>query len=156
MEDIKTVGLGIGWQDQPVGSRFKTVGRTITETDLVNFISTTGMLEGLFTNIHEAEIKGGRLVPAALIYSMCEGLLVQGMLQGVGFAFLHMELDVKGPTFVGDTIHVVSEIIESRPSKGKPGLGMVRARNEVRKHDGTLVMVYTPLRLLKGSDYKPE
>ncbi len=50
MEKIETVGLGIPWEDLPVGRKFKTVGRTVTETDLVNFITCTGMLEVLFTN----------------------------------------------------------------------------------------------------------
>ncbi len=154
MSEIETVGLGKYWQELTPGRRFKTVGRTITETDLVNFISNTGMVEVIFTNINEAAIKGGRLVPAALIFSLAEGLLVQGMLQTVGFAFLNMELDIKGPAFVGDTIHVISEVTESRASKGKPGLGVVRTRNEVVKQDGSVVLVYTPLRLLKGNDFE--
>ena len=41
METIETVGLGIHWEDLPVGRKFKTVGRTVTEADLVNFISCT-------------------------------------------------------------------------------------------------------------------
>jgi len=160
MAEIQTVGLGIPWDELPVGRRFKTVGRTVTETDLVNFVAHSGMAEVLFTNIEHTKskgaIKGGRLVPAAMIYGMAEGLLVQAALQGVGFAFLNMEMDIKGPTFVGDTIHVVSEVIESRPSKGRPGLGLVRTRNEIVKQDGTVVMVYTPLRLLKGKDFKDD
>jgi acyl dehydratase len=49
---------------------------------------------------------------------------------------------------------VECEVIECRPSKGRPGLGLVRTRNRVIKHDGTEVMVYTPLRLVKGKEYK--
>jgi acyl dehydratase len=156
-EEIETVGLGIHWQDLPVGRKFKTVGRTVTEADVVNFISCTGMLEVLFTNVEflksESEIKG-RVAPGALVYTFCEGLLTQSVMQGVGFAFLHMELDVKGPTFVGDTIHVECEVLECRESKGKPGMGLVRTRNQVFKQDGTLVQVYTPLRLVKGRSHK--
>jgi acyl dehydratase len=65
-----------------------------------------------------------------------------------------MELDVKAPTFVGDTMHVECEVIECRESKSRPGLGLVRTRNRVFKQDGTLVQVYTPLRLVKGKSYK--
>lgn len=155
MEEIETLGLGIYWQDLPVGRRFKTVGRTFTEADLVNFISTTGMVEILFTNVIEAAAKGGRLIPAAQILSYAEGLLIQSVIQGRGEALLNMELDIKGPTYVGDTIHVECEVIESRASKGRPGLGLVRTRNQVVKQDGAVVMVYTPLRLIKGQDYKP-
>lgn len=144
------VGLGIGWEELPVGRRFRTVGRTITETDLVSFIATTGMLETLFT---KAPADGGRrLVPAALIYSLSEGLLIQAVLQGVGVAFLNMEMDIKGPTYVGDTLHVECEVIEARASQGRPGHGVVRTRNSVLKDCGTVVMVYTPLRLLRGRD----
>lgn len=154
---METVGIGIHWEDLPVGRKFRTVGRTVTESDLVGFINTTGMVEVLFTNTefleHESAIKG-RVVPGALVFTLCEGLLTQAVMQGVGFAFLHMELDVKAPTFVGDTIHVECEVIECRESKNRPGLGLVRTRNQVFKQDGTLVQVYTPLRMVKGKNYQ--
>ena len=154
---METVGIGIHWEDLPVGRKFRTVGRTVTEADLVGFINTTGMVEVLFTNTefleHESAIKG-RVVPGALVFTLCEGLLTQATMQGVGFAFLHMELDVKGPTFVGDTLHVECEVLECRESRNRPGLGLVRTRNEVFKQDGTLVQVYTPLRMVKGRNYR--
>lgn len=157
MEDIETIGLGIHWEDLPVGRKFKTVGRTVTEADLVNFISCTGMLEVLFTNVEflksGSAIKG-RVVPAALVYSFAEGLLVQAAMQNVGLAFLNMELDVKGPTFVGDTIHVECEVIENQESKKRPGLALVRTHNQIVKQDGSVVIVYTPLRMVKGRNYK--
>ncbi|MES2258558.1 MAG: MaoC family dehydratase N-terminal domain-containing protein [Pseudomonadota bacterium] len=157
MDTIETIGLGFTWEQLPVGRKFKTLGRTITEADIVNFISATGMLEVLFTNVEfltkEAGFKG-RLVPGGQVFCYAEGLLFQTALQGVGFAFLNMELDIKGPTFAGDTVYVECEVLESRASKGKPGLGLVRTRNRVYKQDGTLVMEYTPLRLVKGKDFK--
>ncbi len=66
-----------------------------------------------------------------------------------------MELDIKAPTFVGDTIHVECEVTECLESKKRPGLGLVRTRNQVIKQDGTVVLVYTPLRLVKGKNYHP-
>ncbi len=152
MNEIETIGTGFTWEELPVGRTFKTYGRTITEADIVNFISSTGMLEVLFTNtefLKEAGFKG-RLVPGGQVFCFAEGLLFQTALQGVGVAFLNMELDIKGPTFADDTLHVEVEVIESRPSKGKPGMGLVRTRNRVVKQDGSVVMVYTPLRLVKG------
>jgi acyl dehydratase len=157
METIETLGVGVHWEDLPVGRKFKTVGRTVTEADLVNFISCTGMLEVLFTNVEflktESAIKG-RVAPAALVYSFSEGLLIQAAMQSVGLAFLNMELDVKAPTFVGDTIHVECEVIECQESKRRPGVGLVRTRNQVVKQDGTEVIIYTPLRMVKGRNFK--
>jgi acyl dehydratase len=150
--DAKLLGKGLYWQDMAVGNRYRTFGRTITEPDLVNFISCTGMLEVLFTNeIYrqtESAIKG-RLVPGALVFSMAEGLVIPGTLQGTGMAFLGMELEIKLPTFVGDTISVLIEVTESRAaSKGDRGL--VRTRNTIRNQKNETVMIYSPVRMMKG------
>jgi acyl dehydratase len=153
-EQIEILGLGLTWEHLPVGRKFRTVGRTVTEADLVNFIGCTGMVEVLFTNTEHAEGGGaikGRLVPAALLYSFAEGLLIQATVQGVGLAFLNMDLAVKAPTFVGDTIHVHCEVIECRASKSRPGTGLVRTRNSIVKQDGTVCLEYSPLRLLRGA-----
>jgi len=97
---METVGLGFCFEDLPVGRQFKTIGRTVTEADITNFVNCTGMVEVLFTNLeflaHESDIKQ-RLAPAALVYAFAEGLLVQSTMQHTGFAFLHMELNVENP-----------------------------------------------------------
>jgi acyl dehydratase len=110
------------------------------------------MLELLFTNEvyrqTESAIKG-RLVPGALVFSFAEGLSIPATLQGTGMAFLGMELEIKAPTFVGDTIHVDIEVTEARAaSKGNRGL--VRTKNSVINQNGGIVMVYSPLRMMKG------
>ena len=59
----------------------------------------------------------GRVAPAALAYAFAEGLLVQATMQHTGLAFLNMTLDVKGPTFAGDTIHCEIEVIDLKPDE---------------------------------------
>ena len=147
---METLGLGLYFEDLPVGRQFKTIGRTVTEADITNFVNCTGMVEVLFTNTeflaHESDIKG-RPVPGALIYSFAEGLLLPTM-QDTGLAFLNATLDIKGPTVVGDTIHVECEVTEHRlASKGDRGL--VRFANKVINQRGETVLEYNPLRLLK-------
>ena len=149
---METVGLGFYFEDLPVGRRFQTIGRTVTETDIINFCNCTGNTEVLFTNVeflkHESDIKG-RPVPAPLTFSLSEGLLVQATMQHTAFAFLHMELDIETPVMAGDTIHVEVEVTEARRSRSRPNRGIVRTRNRVIKQDGTVAMVYTPLRMVK-------
>lgn len=150
---MHTVGLGLTWEELPVGQRFRTIGRTITESDLVAFINATGMVEVLFTDTEYAKAHapaGGRLVPAALAYCLAEGLLVQATLQHTGLAFLGMQFDVKAPTFVGDTIHVVVEVTESRATSKDPQRGLLRTRNDIVNQRGETVISYTPLRLAAG------
>jgi acyl dehydratase len=149
---METVGIGFHFEDLPVGRRFRTIGRTVTEADIVAFVNCTGMVEVLFTDLEflrtESDIRG-RPAPGALVYAFAEGLLVQATMQHTGFTFLGMELEVKAPVLAGDTIHVECEVIEARPSRSRPGRGLVRTRNHVVKQDGTVALVYTPLRMLK-------
>ncbi len=147
---MRTVGLGLAWEDLNVGDRFRTLARTITETDLVNFINTTGMVEVLFTDVEYAKThapEGGRLVPGALVYSIAEGLLVQSTLQRTGLAFLSMTFEVVAPTFVNDTIHVEVEVLESRATSKSTSRGLVRTTNNIINQRGETVITYSPLRL---------
>ena len=152
-DEGEILGLGLHFEDLPLGRRFRTIARTVTEPDLVNFIGVTGMAEVLFTDLeflaHESDIKR-RVVPAALVYAFAEGLLVHATMQHTGFAFLQMELTVETACAVGDTIHVAAEVIESRRSRSRPERGLVRTRNRVLKQDGTVALTYTPLRLIKA------
>ena len=138
----KSIGRGFSFADLRVGFRFRTHRRTIREADLVAFMTLTGLTEEIFA-VKEKK----QLVPGALVYSFAEGLLLPSM-QDTGIAFLGATLDIKGPTYVEDTIHVEGEVIEHRlASKGDRGL--VRFRIEVKKDSGETVLEYNPLRLLK-------
>ncbi len=152
---MKTIGLGLCWEDMPAGYQFKTIGRTITESDLVSFINASGMTEVLFTDktyAYKHAPGKGRVIPGALIFSISEGLIMQSTLQGTGLAFLKMDFDIKGPSFVGDTIHVEITVMESRPTSKDPHRGLVKTRNSVINQKGETVLVYTPLRLQTGRE----
>ena len=147
-EAIPVVGRGFCYEDLKPGFRFRTHRRTIAESDLAGFVNLTWLTEELFTVEDDAQraIKG-RPVPGALVYSFAEGLLLPTM-QDTGLAFLNATIDVKGPTLVGDTIHVESEVTEARlTSKGDRGL--VRFANKVVNQSGATVLEYNPLRMLK-------
>src|SRR3546814_3532838 len=90
-----------------------------------------------------------RVAPAALVYAMSEGLLIQATMQNTGLAFLNMDLNVEKPCMAGDTIHCEVEVIEVRPtSKGNRGL--VRTQNTVKNQKGETLLTYTPLRMIAG------
>ena len=147
----RTVGLGLTWEKLSLGRKFRTLVRTVTEADLINFICPTGMVEVLFTTFGpngDEDIKG-RLVPAAMSYFFAEGLLIKPTVQGVRLDILDMKLKVKGPKLVGDTNYVKVEEIKCRQSKS-PGTSLVRTRNSIVNQDGSVCNKYTPLRMLWG------
>jgi acyl dehydratase len=81
-------------------------------------------------------------------------VLQTNVLHGTGLAFLHMELTVQRPVYVGDTLYAVVETTACRPSS-TPGRGVVTSRIAVRNQHDEEVLVYTPVRLIRGRDYAP-
>lgn len=149
-KDGHVLGQGLYWQDITVGQRFKTFRRTITETDLVNFISTTGMLETIFIDTtFEHGAMQGRPVPGALTYGLIEGFVMQGMIQGTGLALLEVHKKMLAPVMVGDTIWAEIEITSIRPTS-RHNRAVVVSRIDVKNQDGRDVMTYTATRMLAG------
>jgi acyl dehydratase len=154
---VDVLPAGKTWEETPAGTTFKTLSRTVTETDLVNFVTLCGFVEPLFLDAHHA-LDGGyrrRLVPGSMTMCLAEGLVMQtGVISGTGLALMHVDFDAKSPVYVGDTISVLVEVTEARASK-RPGRGIVTSRNVVTNQDGQTVMTYTPIRMIRGRDFKP-
>ena len=133
-----------------VGQRFQTLRRTITETDLVNFISVTGMLEAIFIDANfEGAAMAGRAVPAALTQGLIEGLLFQTMIQGTGLALLELSLRAHKPVLVGDTIWGLVTVKGIKPTS-KNNRAVVDSKVDVFNAQSELVLDYDVKRLLAG------
>lgn len=147
---LPRLGQGFFWQDLAVGQRFRTFRRTVTETDLVNFIGATGMLEAIFIDAHhEGGAIAGRPVPAVLTYALIEGFLLQSMIQGTGLASLELHKRVLAPVRVGDTVEAEVEVLSIRETS-KGGRAVVGSRVDVFNQHREPVMTYEVTRLLAG------
>ena len=153
MTTVTRLGQGAYWQDLTVGQRFDTFSRTITETDLVNFISCTGMLEAIFIDADYPDgAISGRVVPGALTYTLIEGLILQTMIQGTGLAMLELNQTVHAPVFVGDSIRADIEVTGIRPTS-KHNRAVVDSSISIYNQHDTLVMHYRARRLLAGQPH---
>ena len=154
LESIPELLHGRTWEEMPVGFTFRTSSRTLTEADVRTFINVVGINEPLFYDAREAATAGYERtpVPGMMTFATAEGLVIQsGSIHGTGMAFVHSDLDIKGPVYIGDTLTVVVEVTESR-STSKPGRGLVTTRNTVVNQHDEVVMVYHPVRLTKGKE----
>jgi acyl dehydratase len=154
--EVEPLVKGMTWEEMKAGTSFRTAKRTVTEADLVQFITWGGINEPLFYDASHAAAGGytGRLVPGAMIYCIAEGLILQtNVLTGTGLAFMSMELSVKKPVYVGDTLHAIHTVTESRASS-KPGRGVVSSTISVRNQRDEEVLVFTPVRLIRGADFQ--
>ena len=147
--DIPTLGIGLHFEDYEVGMRFRTIARTVTETDIVTFVGVTGMTEVLFTDqTFELGVgAAGRPAPAALSYTLMEGLLCQTVIQGTGLALLDLNKKVLAPVIAGDTLHLEVEVLEARMTS-KGGRGIVKARHDIVNQRGETVITYEATRMV--------
>lgn len=148
---------GLTFEEMPVGHVFRTARRTVTEADLITFVTWGGFTEPLFLDASHAAEGGytGRLVPGGMVYCIAEGLVLQtNVLHGTGLALMHMEMSISLPVYVGDTVYAVVETIGSRPAS-KGARGVVTSRISVRNQRDDEVLVYQPVRLIRGKDYQP-
>jgi acyl dehydratase len=140
------------FDDFEVGQVHTTMGRTVTEADLVNFVTFGGIFEEIFINAEYAKSNSlfkGRVVPGLLILVVAEGLYVQTGHTHKGRAYLGLdELRLTAPVLCGDTIHVEVSVESARPSKGRPGHGILAMRHNVLNQDGVEVMSYQTTRML--------
>lgn len=150
--DLPLLGQGFFFQDLQVGQRFQTYRRTVTETDLVNFINVTGMLEMIFIDAEGASSAiGGRPVPGALTYTLIEGFILQTMIQGTGLAMLELTQKILAPVRVNDTIGAVVTVTGIRPTS-KGNRAIVDSQVDVYNQRDEQVMTYTARRMLAGRE----
>ena len=135
--------LGKYFEDFKEGMEFLTLGRTMTEADIVNFSGFTGDFNPLHTDAQYASesMFGERIAHGMCGLSMATGLLVRlNIFEGTIVAFYGIDqLRFRAPIKIGDTIHVVAKVIEKKESK-KEGEGLVAFQVNVVNQDGTSVM----------------
>ena len=151
--ELRTIGYGFSWEDYTVGDRFKTLGRTVTEIDIVNFVGVTGMNEVLFTD-HTFTVgvaAAGRAAPAVLTYSLIEGIICQYLIQGKGLAMLELEKKILAPVIAGDTVHAEIEVLSVRQTS-QGNRGIVKTCNNIINQRGEIVITYEATRMVAGED----
>ena len=130
------------YDDLEVGERIRhSQGRTVTEADNVLFSAMTHNPAPL--HLDEEYMKGtefgARLVNSYFTLGLMVGISVNETTMGTTVANLGMdEVRFPNPVFHGDTLHVETEVLETRASKSRPDNGIVvflhralNQRNEV-------------------------
>ena len=119
-------------------------GRTLTEADNAIFSTATCNWNPLHLNVEFAKANGH---PAVVVNSMLVLCTVVGLsvedLSEAGGPFLGMEdCTFHRPVYPGDTVTAVSEVVETRESESRPGVGIVTWHTEARNQHGEVVVDY--------------
>jgi len=147
--------MGQFFEELQEGETRRSRGRTVTETDIVNFAALTGDWMELHVNEEYARQSyfGRRIAHGALIFSLSTGLAVRmGTVDDTVIAFYGVDkLRFVKPVFIGDTIWV-RETVQGKTVKDDRG-GIVTLLTEVVNQRDEVVLAYTGKVLIKR---KPE
>ena len=143
MRDSSTISRGLYFEEFETGHKIITVGRTITETDLVNFAAYTGDYNQIHTDAEysKGSVFGQRVAHGLLVLSIAMGLSVRtGFVEGTVMAFREIEnWKFVKPVFINDTIHAELEVIETKAVR-RIGGGSVKINTQVKNQHGDVVM----------------
>ncbi|MET0547273.1 MAG: MaoC family dehydratase [Caulobacterales bacterium] len=134
---------GVWFDELTVGQKFEhPIRRTVTETDNVLFTAMTH--NPALLHLDEEYMKGTeygqRLVNSAFTLGLMVGISVGDTTLGTAVANLGWdEVRFPKPVFHGDTIHVVTEVIELRESKSRPEQGIVTFLHQAYNQRNELV-----------------
>lgn len=143
---------GVTFEKHAIGKVYRTLARTVSETDIVNFVNQCGFTEPLFLDmeyVKRESVFGRRAAPGALTFSLSEGLVMQtGLIHGTGMAWLGGELRIVAPVLEGDTIRVEVEVTDKRETR-KTDRGIVTYRHRVLNQRDEVVLEATIQRMIR-------
>jgi 3-hydroxybutyryl-CoA dehydratase len=133
--------MGYYFEEVELGQTMVTRGRTITETDIVQFAALTGDYNPMHTDAEymTAHQMGQRVAHGMLTLSYAVGQIYQlGFMERTVIAFRGVEMKFSLPVFIGDTLHTVLKIVEKKEAR-RLGGGMITAEVKIINQDGKTV-----------------
>ncbi|ALE16102.1 Acyl dehydratase [Altererythrobacter epoxidivorans] len=134
---------GVWFDEMHVGMKFDhAIRRTVTETDNVLFTTMTHNPAQL--HLDEEYMQGTefgqRIVNSVYTLGLMVGVSVGDTTLGTAVANLGWdEVRFPKPVFHGDTLRIVTEVLELRDSKSRPDAGIVTFKHEAFNQHGDLV-----------------
>ena len=120
--------VGRYYEDFAVGDAFESLGRTITESDVVQYAALSGDYNQIHTDEEYAKansIYGTRVAHGLLGLSVVEGLKFRvGLFEGTAIASLEWTWKHRLPILIGDTLKARWEITKKRETSN-PGRGII-------------------------------
>ncbi len=130
------------FEDYTAGETRRTLGRTISEADIVIHAGQSGDFYPHHMDAEWCKTQpfGQRIAHGTLIFSVAVGLTA-GVVNPEAFSYGYDRLRFLRPVFIGDTITVTVTIKEKRDSPKSLAHGIVVELCEARNQRGELVLV---------------
>jgi acyl dehydratase len=157
------MGIKKGWtgrvyEDFEVGDVYEhPLGRTISSSDNTWFTLLTLNTNPIhFDHNYAAKTEFGKpLVNSCLTLAIVTGQSVTDLSQNALANLGWDEVRMPHPVFEGDTLYAKSEVLETRESKSRPAVGIVRVKTTGLNQDGTVVLEFKRTFMVFRRDYRP-
>ncbi|AEI42982.1 MaoC family dehydratase [Paenibacillus mucilaginosus] len=138
------------FEEYEIGTVRETMGRTITETDIVMHAGQTGDFYPHHMDAEWCRTQdfGQRIAHGTLIFSVAVGMTA-GEVNPEAFSYGYDRLRFIKPVFIGDTIRVRVTWKEKREHPKRPDYGFVSELCEVTNQRGETVLVCEHLLMVK-------
>jgi acyl dehydratase len=144
---------GLYFEEFSPGDQVVSMGRTITEADIVNFAALSGDWNLIHTDAEysQGQLFGQRVAHGLLILSIASGLSVRlGFMEETILAFRSIgEWRFQRPVFIGDTVRVRLTVDETK-AMPRLGGGLVTFKVDVLNQKGEVVQRGTWEMLVKA------
>ena len=143
---VKPGWTGRVYEDFAVGDVYEhPLGRTLLAADNTWFTLLTQNTNPIhFDEHYSAQTEFGKpLINSCLTLALVTGQSVTDLSQNVMANLGWDEVKLPNPVFAGDTIYSRSEILETRESKSRPTVGIVRVRTTGVNQHKTPVIEFT-------------
>ena len=133
--------VGLYFEEFEVGQRLVTRGRTITDSDLVQFAGLTGDFNPMHTDAEymKGSMFGQRIAHGLLSLSYAMGQAYQlGVLERTVLAFREIDMKFSATVFIGDTIRAELTVLEKTEAR-RLGGGLVKFEMRILNQEGKVV-----------------
>jgi len=155
---IKPGWKGRLFEDFEVGDVFEhPLGRTVTQADNIWFTLLTVNNNPIhFDSAYAARTEFKRpLVDSTFTLALVTGLSVTDVsMNAINLGW--DEVRLPAPVYEGDTLYAQSVVIETRPSRSRPAMGIVKLRTVGFNQDGVTVIEFLRTLMVYRRGHEPE
>lgn len=139
------------FDDVAVGQQWESLGRTITQTDIVNFAGISGDFNPIHMDHEFARTTPFRqpIAHGLLVFSVGSGLGVNAPPMRTLAVLEVREWHFRGPIFIGDTIHVRCTVLAKEP-RGRGRRGVITWGRQILNQEAKVVQEGVTLTLVEG------
>jgi itaconyl-CoA hydratase len=156
---VKQGWTGRVYEDFAVGDIYRhPLGRTVVAADNIWFTLLTQNTNPIhFDHAYSANTEFKRpLMNSTFTLALVTGQSVSDISQNAMANLGWDEVRLPNPLFENDTVYSQSEVLETRESKSRPNVGIVRVKTTGMNQDGVVVIEFTRTFLVYKRGHVPE